>query len=85
MAKIRNRSGMDLDVPGRGEVAADGVLEVPDEDVYSYTASANWEPVDKDATTAHNKGERAEARAVKGETKAAEENPAVASGVPTDG
>jgi hypothetical protein len=42
----------------------DAVVEVADDAVYSYTASANWEPVDKAATTAHNKGEKDEKAAV---------------------
>lgn len=59
MGKIRNKSGNDLEMAEK-----DAVVEVPDADVYSYTASANWEPVDKAATTAHNKGEKDEKAAV---------------------
>jgi hypothetical protein len=59
MGKIRCKAD-GLHLAGRDEV-----VEVPDADVYAYTASANWDPADKAATTAHTAGERAEAEAVK--------------------
>jgi hypothetical protein len=56
MAKIKNVSGEDLNVPGLGgRLVLDGaVIEVPDEDTYSYTCQeSNWAPADKGATKAH--------------------------------
>jgi hypothetical protein len=70
MGKIRNVSGDDLDMAQK-----DAVVEVPDAVVYSYTASANWEPVDKPATTAHNKGEKDEKAAVAAERGVVEPEP----------
>lgn len=58
MGKIRCKAD------GLAMAARDEVVEVPDRDVYAYTASANWEPVDKAATTAHNAGEEAEKASV---------------------
>lgn len=69
MAKIRNTSGDSLDVPvyGPPEVGPDEILEVPYSEVYSYTASANWEPDDDAADQAHAEGAEAEAVAVAAE------------------
>lgn len=70
MAKIRNTSGDALDVPIYGPpegVGPDEILEVPDSEVYSYTASANWEPDDDAADAAHAEGVEAEAVAVAAE------------------
>lgn len=70
MGKIRSKAPWALDVPGHGTVEPDAVIEVADADVYGYTACANWDAVDKAATTAHNAGEKAEAKAVKAERDA---------------
>lgn len=75
MAKIRNKAPWALTVPGYGVVEPDAVVEVRDADVYSHTASANWEPVDKAATTAHNAGAKAEAEAVKAASGVVDEDP----------
>lgn len=56
MAKIKNVSGEDRNVPGLGgRLVLDGaVVEVPDEAVYAYTCQeSNWAPADKAATKAH--------------------------------
>lgn len=57
MAKIKNVSGEDRLVPGLGGrlVLAGAVVEVPDEDAFSYTCQeANWSPADKAAQKAHD-------------------------------
>lgn len=57
MAKIKNVSGEDRLVPGLGGrlVVAGAVVEVPDEDTYSYTCqTTNWSPADKAAEKAHD-------------------------------
>lgn len=57
MAKIKNVSGEDRLVPGLGGrlVLAGAVVEVPDEDAYSYTCQeSNWAPADKAAKQAHD-------------------------------
>lgn len=63
MAKIRNVSGEDRIVPGLGgRLVLDGaVVDVPDDDTYSYTVQALWAPVDKAAEKAHAAGRKAEA------------------------
>ena len=59
MAKVRNVSGQDLVVPGRGLIEADAVMEVPDGAAYSYTAQSGvWEPVDKKTQDLHDKAEK---------------------------
>lgn len=63
MAKIRNVSGQSLDVPALGgrAVADHEVVEVPDEDVFSFTASPSvWAPSGKDAQALHDKAEAGE-------------------------
>lgn len=67
MATIRNTSGQDLDVPGYGRVNKDELLEVADGDVYGFTVSANWAPVDLAADAAHADGAADEAAAVEAE------------------
>ena len=57
MAKIRNVSSFELEVPGIGIVEIDAVAEVPDGRVYGFTCSDNWEPADKAAQGAHDKAE----------------------------
>jgi len=56
MGKIKNVSGEDRTVPGLGGrlVLAGAVVDVPDAAVFTYTCQeANWAPVDKAATRAH--------------------------------
>lgn len=67
MAQIRNVSGQALEVPGHGEIADDEVFEVPDGEVYAYTASDNFDPVDTAADEAHAAGRAAEETAVEAE------------------
>lgn len=57
--KVKNTSGEDRIVPGLGGrlVLAGAVVDVPLEDVYSYTCQSNWEAHDTAATKAHAKGE----------------------------
>lgn len=86
MAQIRNVSGQPLDIPGIGEVDNDQVFDVPDADVYSYTASANFEPVDATADQHHAAGAAEEAAAVEAERLArgipAEDEPTGYDGKP---
>ena len=71
--KIRNISGEDriagLDTPLRGRlVEATQVVEVPVEDVYSFTvATSTWEPADEAAQAAHDKGAAEELERVRAE------------------
>lgn len=55
MAKIRNRSGEERDVPGFGTVPADGIIEVPEAALYGFTCQGIWEPVRKADQEAHDK------------------------------
>ena len=62
MAKIRNSSGQALDVPrpfGYAYVGAGEVLEVADDEVWSYTQqTATWAPSGKETQTLHDKAEK---------------------------
>lgn len=62
MAKIRNVSGLALDVPrpfGYQHVAEGEVIEVGDDELYSYTLqSTTWAPSGKDAQALHEKAEK---------------------------
>ena len=85
MGKIRNKAPWALDVPDHGVVEVDSVIEVSDSAVYNYTASANWEPVDKAATAAHNQCAKDEAAAVAAERgPVAGPEPEIAVEVPSD-
>ena len=54
MAKVKNISGDDRLVQGR-LVLAGAVLEVPADEVWSYTCQeANWAPADEEATAVHD-------------------------------
>lgn len=54
MARIKNVSGEDRITGGR-LVLAGAVLEVADEDVWSYTQQeSNWAPADAEATAIHD-------------------------------
>jgi hypothetical protein len=59
MARIKNVSGDDLIVPSLGDrlVLEGQIVEVPDEDAYSFTQTTNWEPTDKAGKDADKKGE----------------------------
>ncbi len=63
MAKIRNSSGQALDVPrpfGYAYVGAGEVLEVADDEVWSYTQqAATWAPSGKETQALHDKAEKA--------------------------
>lgn len=64
MAKVKNVSGSDFIVPALGGrlVLAGGTADVPDEDVYGYTAQVgNWSPADADAQAVHDAAVAAEA------------------------
>lgn len=76
MAKIRNTSGTDVEVPSLGRMVLAGqVIEVPDDQVESFThpgaPSELWAPSDKTAKDIHEK-------LAKAATKALEEEPAPA-------
>jgi hypothetical protein len=62
MAKIRNKSGVDLDVPGLGVVPADGIAEVPDARLLSFTCQPAWEPVRKADQELHDQAVAAQAK-----------------------
>lgn len=54
MAKVKNISGVDRIVQGR-LVLAGMVLEVPADEVWSYTCQeTNWAPADDEATEVHD-------------------------------
>lgn len=69
MASIRNISGAALYLPGVGAVEAGAVTEVPDERVYAYTASENFDPVGTDSKGLHDQAAEDEAKAVAAEEK----------------
>jgi len=64
MAKIRNTSGQALDVPrpfGYEYVADGAILEVGDDEVWSYTQQVGtWAPSGKETQALHDKAEKAE-------------------------
>ena len=66
MAKIRYVGALGVDGP-RGPVTNGDTVEVADSDVYGFTCSANWEPVDKAAEAAHAKAAKTTAADVKAE------------------
>ena len=69
MAKIRYKGALAVDGPN-GPVTNGDTVEVLDGDVYGFTCSANWEPVDKVADAAHAKAAKAIAADVKAEKEA---------------
>lgn len=70
MASIRNVSGRDIFLAGVGVVKDTEVAEVPDEQVYSYTASANFDAVGSDSKGLHDKAAKDEAGRNEAEEKA---------------
>lgn len=67
MGNIRNVSGQALFVPGFGILDDQDVAEVPDDTVYAYTASANFEPVGSSTEALHQAGATEEAERVAAE------------------
>jgi hypothetical protein len=60
MGRIRNVSGERLEVPAMGArvILPNQVVEVSDDDVYSYTQqTTTWAPADVDTTTLHDEDE----------------------------
>jgi hypothetical protein len=69
MGSIRNVSGRDIFTSGSGAIKDGEVAEVPDDQVYAYTASANFEPVGSDSKALHDQGAKEEKARVEAEAK----------------
>jgi hypothetical protein len=70
MASFRNVSGQPVYLHGLGEVDTNAVVEVADDRLYAYTASANFEPVGAASKAAHEQAAAAEAARVADELAA---------------